>query len=377
MKDKFLLLFIFLKFMTLEVKERKEKNKMDLNELPFVSIIIVNFNGRHFLNDCLKSLERLKYPKDKFEVILVDNASSDGSVEYVKEKFPWVKILQLDKNYGFCKPNNEGAKIAKGDYLIFLNNDTIVTPEWLLELVKGVLSDKKVISCASKMLYCDKRNIINTAGGKITIVGGGFYRGYGERDNGQYDKLEYTGFGCGAGVLVEKNFFLNVMGGFDEMYFASCEEHELGLRIWMYGYKVLYVPTAVLYHKESGTYGSRSSFHPVKVYLIVRNRLFNILKNFEPINVIKGFLISIGFDLYRAIKYLLDKNINSAKAIARAYVDFIKNIKNTLKKRKKIQMKRKRRDKELYTLGVIANLKECILEEMRLTNVWKDVFFKA
>ena len=149
----------------------------------------------------------MDYPRDRFEVILVDNASTDGSVEYTRERFPWIKILQLDKNYGFCKLNNEGVKIAGGEYVVLLNNDTVVTKEWLLELVKGVLADDKVICCASKMLYYDRKNLINTAGGKITIIGGGFYKGYGDKDGSEYSNLEYTGFGCGAGVLVKKDFF--------------------------------------------------------------------------------------------------------------------------------------------------------------------------
>ena len=145
---------------------------MNNDNLPFISIIVVNYNGKHFLGECFASLENLEYPKDKFEVILVDNASTDGSVQYVRENFSRVNILQLDKNYGFCKPNNDGVKLANGEYVVFLNNDTVVTKEWLFELVKGALSEEQLASCASKMLYYDRRNAINTAGGKLTIIGG-------------------------------------------------------------------------------------------------------------------------------------------------------------------------------------------------------------
>jgi GT2 family glycosyltransferase len=144
----------------------------------------------------------------------------------------------------------------------------------------------------------------------------------------------------------------------------------------MYGYKVLYVPTAVMYHEESGWYGSKSSFQPLKVYLITRNRLYNILKNFEAINVFKGFLISVGFDTYRSIKYALNGYFTSIKAITKAYIDFAKNLRRTLKKRKDIQKNRRRGDKELYELGVIATLKESIWEEKRLARVWKGEFYR-
>jgi GT2 family glycosyltransferase len=316
------------------------------NNLPFVSIIVVNYNGKHFLGECFASLGNLEYPRDKFEVILVDNASTDGSVQYVRENFSWVSILQLDKNYGFCRPNNDGVKIANGEYVVFLNNDTVVTKEWLSELVKGVLSEEQIASCASKMLYYDRRNVINTAGGKITIIGGGVYKGYGDKDSPKYNNLEYTGFGCGAGVLVKKELF-QYIGGFDEDYFASCEEHDLGWKVWLYGYKVLYVPTAVMYHKESGTYQSRSTFESTKVYFITRNRLYNIIKNLEAQNVIRALFISLGFNLYRSVRYLAQGNFASIKSIATAHLDFVKNLRKMLAKRRVVQNNRKLSDKQL------------------------------
>jgi GT2 family glycosyltransferase len=345
------------------------------NNLPFTSIIVVNYNGKHFLGECFSSLENLEYPRDKFEVILVDNASTDDSVQYVKENFSWINILQLDKNYGFCKPNNDAVKIANGEYVVFLNNDTAVTKEWLLELVKGALSEKQVASCASKMLYYDRQDVINTAGGKITIIGGGFYKGYGAKDGPEYSRPEYTGFGCGAGVLVKKKLFQYV-GGFDEDYFASCEENDLGWKLWLYGYKVLYVPTAVMYHKESGTFGSRSTFESIKVYFITRNRLYNIVKNLEARNVIRALFISLAFNLYRSLRYLAQGNFSSIKSIARAHLDFVKNLRKMLAKRQVVQYNRKLSDKQLYKLGVIAKLKESVLEERRLGRVWSDEFYR-
>jgi len=348
---------------------------MTRDDFPHVSIIVVNYNGKHFLEECFSSLEGLDYPRDRFEVILVDNASTDGSVEYTAERFPWIKILQLDKNYGFCKPNNEGVKTATGEYVVFLNNDTVVTKEWLRELVKGVFTDDKVICCASKMLYYDRKDLINTAGGKVTVIGGGFYKGYGDKDGPKYSNLEYTGFGCGAGVLVKKDFFQNI-GGFDEDYFASCEEHDLGWKCWLYGYKVLYVPTAVMYHKESATFGTKSSFQPIKVYLVTRNRLYNLTKNLEARNVIRGLFISLAFDLYRSIKYMAQRNFASVNSIFKAYRDFTRNLKKVVAKRKAAQKNRKLSDGELYKLGVIATLRESMSEERRLGKVWKGEFYK-
>lgn len=348
---------------------------MTSNILPFASIIVVNYNGKQFLEECFGSLGNLDYPRDRFEVILVDNASTDDSVEYTKCNFPWIRILQLDKNYGFCKPNNDGVKIARGEYVVLLNNDTVVKREWLSELVKGAMREEQIVSCASKMLYYDRREVVNTAGGKITIIGGGFYRGYGDSDGAKYSEFEYTGFGCGAGVLVRKDFFEHI-GGFDEDYFAACEEHDLGWKSWLYGYKVLYVPTAVMYHKESGTFGSKSSYHPTKVYFITRNRLYNLTKNLEGENVVKGLFISAVFDLYRAIKYVSGGNFSSIWALATGYLDYIRNIRRTLRKRNSVQKERKLSDRELYKLGVIATLRESMAEERRLNSVRRQEVYR-
>ena len=341
---------------------------------PQVSVIVVNHNGKHFLEECLTSVENSYYSRDKYEIILVDNASSDGSVEFTTNIFPQVRILKLDENYGFCKPNNEGAKIARGEYIVLLNNDTVVTREWLSELMKGVSSDEKVVCCASKILYYDRRDVINAAGGKITITGAGFYRGYGDRDGPEYNRLEYTGFGCGAGVLVKKDFFMSI-GGFDEDYFASCEEHDLGWKSWLFGYRVLYVPSAVMYHKESGTFGGKGSYQPVKVYLITRNRLYNLIKNFEKKNVVRGLFISLGFDLYRGLRYVVSGNFGAAKSIGRAYLDFIKNLGKMLAKRGFVQKGRCVSDDALYKLGVIATFAQSLSEERRLSKVLKGDYY--
>ncbi len=349
---------------------------MARNCFPYVSIIIVNYNGKKYLEDNLTSLEKINYPKDKFEVILVDNGSKDGSVEYAKKRYPQLKALQLNKNYGFCRPNNEGARIAKGKYLVLLNNDTVVSKNWLIELVEGTNFEPDVLCCASKILYYDRKNTINAAGGKITIIGAGFYRGYGDRDCDKYNNYEFTGFGCGAGVLIDRDFFISI-GGFDEDYFASGEEHELGLRVWMNGYKVLFVPTAIMYHKESGTFGAKGSLQPFKVYLIVRNRLYNIAKNFELQNAVKGITTSVIFDMYRCTKYLSTGNSSSIRSTVRAYFCFIKDLKKTFAKRILVQRMRKRSDSEIRRLKVIASFKESLREEQRLSRVMNDSFYTS
>jgi hypothetical protein len=130
-----------------------------------------------------------------------------------------------------------------------------------------------------------------------------------------------------------------------------------------------------MYHKESGTYGTKSSFQPIKVYLITRNRLYNLIKNFELKNIIKGIIISIAFDIYRISTYIFQMNFKSIYSIIKAYIDFLRNINLFIKKRKLVQMKRVIPDEQLYMLGVIATFKECITEEKRLRKIWKDQFY--
>jgi GT2 family glycosyltransferase len=346
-----------------------------IKEYPLVSIVIVNYNGKAFLPPCLSSLRSLNYPAGKIEIILVDNCSADESVSLVRNNYPEVQIVQLDSNYGFCKPNNEGAKRSTGEYLVFLNNDTEVTKEWLSELVKPALESPGVICCASRMLYDDRRETINTAGGKITIIGGGYYRGYGEKNSSKFDRLENVSFGCGAGVLVKRDFFLSI-GGFDEDYFASGEEYDLGWKVWLYGFKVVYAPQALMYHKESGTFGSRSTFDPYKVYLGTRNRLYNMLKNLETTSLMRASFISLIFNTYRWGRYLFSGNFKSANAVCRAHIDFFRDWSKTLEKRKSVLEKRVRKDSELYKLGVIATLSESFAEERRLGKIWRDSYFE-
>jgi len=333
--------------------------------LPVISVIIVNWNGLKYLGPCLRSLGSLDYPTEKLEIILVDNNSSDCSVDYVKQQFPDVKILRLDANYGFCRPNNEGARQATGEYLALLNNDTEVTTSWLRELISTALTDPDVVCCASKMLYHDRRDIINAAGGKITIIGGGFYRGKGDKDSPKYGQPGYTGFACAAAALIKKDFFLT-SGGFDEDYFAACEEHDISWKAWLFGHKVAYAPNAVIYHCESGTFGTRSNADAQKVFLNTRNHFYNIVKNFDAGNAWRAMLIGFCFNIYRWAGYLLYGNLAAAGAVCRAHFSFLRFLGKMLGKRKIVQKARRRSDAELYRLGVIATLKESVTEEMRL-----------
>lgn len=326
-----------------------------MSQLPFVSIIIVNYNGESFLTECFESLERLNYPREQFEVILGDNASTDNSVAFTEKNYPWAKVIPFDDNYGFCKTNNVCAQKAKGDYLVFLNNDTFVDPNWLTELVSGVLSEPNIVSCASKMLFphLNEGRVINSAGGVIFPSGCGLYDGWMADDSPAFGSTKYTGFGCGAGVLVQKKFFLET-GGFDEYFFYSGEEMDLGYRAWLTGHKVLYNPHAVMYHYMGKTGFRGKGVTPTIEFLLVRNNLYFILKNFEWYLIIEG-LILFGLRVLLKMAYALAHgNVNIIFALIKAHWHIAKDIRQILTNRIKTQKYRVVSDRNLRRLGVIT-----------------------
>lgn len=334
---------------------QSDKMSDDISQFPFVSIIIVNFNGESFLHECFESLERLNYPREQFEVILGDNASNDNSVAYVQKNYPWVKIITFDDNYGFCKTNNICARKASGDYLIFLNNDTFVDQNWLKELVAGVLSEPGIVSCASKILFphLNDGHVVNSAGGVIFPSGCGLYEGWMADDSPAFDSKKYTGFGCGAGVLVQKEFFLET-GGFDEYYFYSGEEMDLGYRAWLTGHKVLYNPHAVMYHYMGKTGFRGKGVTPTIEFLLVRNNLYFILKNFEWHLVIEGLLL-FGIRVFLKMCYALAHwNFYVIFALIRAHWHIVKDYGKIMESRAKEQKHRIVSDRKLRQLGIIT-----------------------
>ncbi len=355
-------------------------------KFPFASIIVVNYNGKKYLEECFKSLENLNYPKDRYKVIMVDNASSDDSVEFTTKNFPWIKILELGENYGFCKSNNEGAKIAKGEYLVFLNNDTIVFADWLSELVKGVMSEKDVISAGCKMLKpykINNKNVIDYAGGKFSSVQA-FYEGIYEEDTEKFSIQKYTGFGCGAGVIVKKDFFLNI-GGFDEYYIAGNEETELGFVAWRYGYKVLYIPSSIMIHKRWATYKNmnKNMDFSISTQLRAKTLLYFILKNYEIKNIVFFSFEGVFLDILpKIIFFAINGQPKGSLAVINGVIEFLIDIKEKriLKKifeyRKIINKNKKMSDKDLYKMGLIATFKERLEYRIKYAKTYNQLLRK-
>jgi GT2 family glycosyltransferase len=239
----------------------------------YVSIVIPHLNGRHHLPDCLSALRRQTY-RD-FETILVDNGSTDGTQEFVREQYPEVQLISLGRNRGFTGACNAGQAAAKGDIVVLLNNDTEADARWLEEIVGAFFRNPDAGAVASKMLLFDERDVFHTAGDYYRVDGVPGNRGFGRKDAGQYDREEQVFSACG-GAAAYRQDMIRAIGFLDDAFFFSCEDVDLAWRANLAGWRVLYVPSAVVYHKlkASGGGGAMSSFYDG------RNFLYVIWKNY-------------------------------------------------------------------------------------------------
>jgi len=238
-----------------------------------VTIVIPNYNGKVFLEPCLKSLEKQSI-KD-FSIIVVDNCSRDGSVDFLRKNYPKVEVVVLEKNKGFAGGVNEGIKRAKTDSIIVLNNDTIQEKNWLQELISAAEQNSEAGIFASKVLKMEKRKEIDSTGDFYNWWGMPFPRGRDEIDKGQYDnKTEIFG-ATGNGTLYKREVFEKI-GLFDEEFFAYYEDVDLSFRAQLTGFKCKFVPQAVIYHKIGATSEKMSNF---SLYHALKNSYYLFFKN--------------------------------------------------------------------------------------------------
>ena len=245
-----------------------------MNAAPLVSVVIANYNGRGLLQECLDSLRRQTL-RD-FEVILVDNNSTDGSVAFVEEAYPDVTIIRNRANLGYGGANNAGIRASRGKYVVLLNNDTEVDPAWLAELVGPAEREAAVGMCASKILNYYDRDVLDNTGLLLYRDGIGRGRGRLEKDAGQFDVEEEVFFPSGCAGLYRREIFEQV-GGFDEDFFLYVDDVDIGLRARLAGWKCVYAPGAIVYHKYSAT---TEAYSALKAFLVERNRIWVVMKCF-------------------------------------------------------------------------------------------------
>lgn len=332
---------------------------------PKVSVIIVNYNGKDYLCRCLASVFKNNYKN--YEVIVVDNSSTDGSVDYIKKKFAKklgsLRLVELAKNYGPAKARNEGIKLSQGKCLAFLDNDTQVDKNWIIEALRLFRSNEKIGCVQCKLLLLKEKNKFDYAGEYLSPSGFLTQRAkYGEIDKGQYDQQVEILAAKSAGMFIRKDVFEKI-GGFDEDYFIYMEETDLGWRSWLAGYKTVFCPHSVVYHefatsakvlsKDKHDYNVR--FHGAKNYLMT------LLKNLSFKQLVLILPKHIAIWLCFAFFLMVRGNFQSAFNILRGIGWNIVNLPKTFSKRKSIQAMRVIPDNLLFPIIV---KKENLLEKV-------------
>ena len=288
-----------------------------------VTIVIPNYNGKHFMEPCLSSLSEQTYKN--FHILVVDNASSDGSIEYMEENYPDIELIKLQKNFGFSKAVNIGIQHSRTPYVILLNNDTTVDTRYVEEMVKAIEKSPKIFSVSSKMIQMYHPELIDSAGDLYTLLGWGVCRGCG-RPVSNYQKYDEIFTAC-AGAAIYRRSVFDEIGYFDENHFAYLEDIDIGYRARIYGYYNMYCPTALVYHVGSGTSGSK--YNSFKVKLAARNNLYLNYKNMPCLQLIIN-AIPIAAGIF--VKYSFFRKLGFGKD----YLEGLKEGIRTAKKCKKV-----------------------------------------
>ena len=274
------------------------------------TVVIPNYNGMKYLENCLAFLHRSK--GTSFATIIVDNGSEDGSVAFIRDRFPWAKVIELGENTGFSKAVNVGICAAKTEYVILLNNDTVVEPDFVLQLERAMEEKRNFFSLSAKMLSMQEPEIIDDTGDFYCALGWAFGRGKGQ-DRSRYTRATEVFAACGGAAIYRRALFEEI-GYFDELHFAYLEDIDIGYRAQIFGYRNGYCPKAVVYHAGSGSSGSR--YNAFKVNLSSRNSIYLIAKNMPLLQILlnlpllaAGYLVKTVFFTKKGFGYIYVRGI--------------------------------------------------------------------
>ena len=286
-----------------------------MKSLPLVSFITVNYNGIEDTIEFLKSVEKVTYPN--IEVIVVDNGSRTDPGVQLKAQFSFIHYLRSDTNLGFAGGNNLAIKVTKGDYLFFLNNDTILYPDFLEPIVSFLQSHQDAGMASPKVVFPDERTI-QYAGAKgiSPFTGRGKRIGLGEEDRGQYDYCSPTDLGHGAALIVPRKV-IELVGPMPEIYFLYYEEHDWCEQVKKANFRMYYVGNSKVIHKEA--VGTGGQLTPLKVYYMTRSRLLFMRRNSSGAAQVIGFLFFFLATLPKnLLRFIFQKKPQLAKSFLKA-----------------------------------------------------------
>lgn len=323
--------------------------------LPSVSVVVVNFNGLRHLEDCFGSLLALDYRKDRLELICVDNASSDGSVEFLRRTFPSVRIVEAGRNAGFASGCNLGAGAASGDFVAFLNNDMRVDPGWVRALLAPMDAEGGVVCTSGRILSWDGSEV-DFVRGALTFYGMGSHVGPGVPAEAPPAGSEPLLFASGGSMMVDRGVFLDA-GGFDDDFFAFFEDVDFGWRLWLYGYRTAPAPEAVSYHRVHASFGELPKVRLQRLY--ERNALVTLIKNSSEPNLGRLLAPSVMLAVRRGMIDLgaaepleeVDEKAEVARLGLAPFVaidEVVGELPQIVRKRAEIQKRRKRSDAEIF-----------------------------
>jgi GT2 family glycosyltransferase len=319
-----------------------------LNNFPQVDVVVLNYNGIRFLDDCFNSLRLTTYPN--FKLFLLDNASTEQDVQYTRDNFPEVEIIQNPHNNGFCAAYNLAFNHCSGDYFICLNNDVKVKPDWISHLVEIAEKDSTIAALQPKIVsfFNEKEfEYAGSSGGMMDVYGFPFLRGRIfdtiENDNGQYNDVAEIFWTCGAAMFIRKSVLAKV-GRFDETIVHHMDEIDLNWRMHMMGYSCKIVPQSVILHYGGATIQPESF---KKMYWNHRNSIYIMLKNYGLLNAFLKTVVHLILDYVAAFHSLITAKPTRAKAIVSAHWWIMTHLTTIFNNRKSVQDVRTVNDKEV------------------------------
>jgi hypothetical protein len=328
---------------------------------PSVSIVIVNFNGQKFLKQCLFTLLNTDYPN--YDIVVVDNASTDGSVNEIEASFgsdSRIKIVKNSKNVGHSEGCNIGARMTDGDYILFLDSDIEFEAEdWLWELAKVMENDDSVGLAQAKIVLAEDKHCLDYVCEAIDALGT-WAANYGSKEDRLKENFEVLAASAGCCIVRREVFYQ--AGGFDADYFIYDDDTDLSLRVRLLGYRILFVPSAVVIHRGGVLRGVSGRM----LYYSSKNRFYTVLKNYELRNVWWRFAVLTFFTFMVSLGFFAVKKQEEAKATLRGLITPIKDLPEIWNKRLMFQSKRRVKDFQLVKKGFIRNDFQSTLQDFKL-----------